>query len=33
MKKEMILLKKLYEYLYPLIQGEVHVTYKDGIPS
>ena len=21
------------EYLYPLIQGEVHVTYKDGIPS
>ena len=25
--------QELYEYLYPLIQGEVHVTYKDGIPS
>lgn len=23
----------LYEYLYPLIQGEVHVPYKDGIPQ
>ena len=25
--------QELYDYLYPLIQGEVHVTYKDGIPS
>lgn len=23
---------ELYDYLYPLIQGEVNVTYKDGIP-
>lgn len=24
---------KLYEYLFPLIQGEVHVSYQDGIPQ
>jgi 6-phosphofructokinase 1 len=24
--------KELYDYLYPLIQGEVNVSYKDGIP-
>lgn len=24
---------KLYDYLYPLIQGEVHIEYKDGIPA
>ncbi|MEG0593073.1 MAG: 6-phosphofructokinase [Coprobacillus sp.] len=24
--------KELYDYLYPLIQGEVSVTYKNGIP-
>lgn len=23
---------ELYDYLYPLIQGEVNLTYKDGIP-
>ena len=25
--------QELYDYLYPLIQGEVYVEYKDGIPS
>ena len=25
--------KELYDYLYPLIQGEVYVPYKDGIPA
>ncbi len=25
--------KALYDYLYPLIQGEVNVTYKNGIPQ
>ncbi|MEG0276503.1 MAG: 6-phosphofructokinase [Coprobacillus sp.] len=25
--------KELYDYLYPLIQGEVNVTYKNGIPN
>lgn len=25
--------EKLYDYLYPLIQGEVHIEYKDGIPA
>lgn len=24
--------QELYDYLFPLIQGEVHVVYKDGIP-
>lgn len=24
--------KELYEYLYPLIQGEVNITYENGIP-
>ncbi|MDD8048677.1 MAG: 6-phosphofructokinase [Thomasclavelia sp.] len=24
---------ELYEYLYPLIQGEVNIPYKDGIPA
>lgn len=24
---------ELYEYLFPLIQGEVHVSYQDGIPQ
>ena len=24
---------ELYEYLYPLIQGEVHIEYKNGIPA
>jgi len=25
--------KELYEYLYPLIQGETKINYKDGIPE
>ncbi len=25
--------KELYEYMYPLIQGEVNVRYHNGIPS
>ena len=25
--------KELYDYLFPLIQGEVHITYKNGIPA
>lgn len=25
--------KELYNYLYPLIQGETSITYKDGIPQ
>lgn len=25
--------QKLYDYLYPLIQGEVHIEYKNGIPA
>ena len=25
--------QELYDYLYPLIQGEVHIQYKNGIPA
>ena len=25
--------QELYDYLYPLIQGEIAITYKNGIPS
>lgn len=25
--------QELYDYLYPLIQGEVHIKYKNGIPA
>ena len=25
--------KELYDYLYPLILGEMEVSYKDGIPQ
>ncbi len=25
--------QELYDYLYPLIQGEVHIEYKNGIPA
>lgn len=31
-KKHNDITPELYDYLYPLIQGEVNVTYKDGIP-
>ena len=25
--------QELYDYLYPLIQGEVHINYLNGIPA
>lgn len=25
--------QKLYDYLFPLIQGEVHINYQNGIPA
>ena len=24
---------ELYDYLFPLIQGEVHINYQNGIPA
>ncbi len=31
-KKHNDITKELYEYLYPLIQGEVNITYENGVP-